>query len=83
VKRRRVAWADRPSNPLPKRPYRDTVIVNVGLALTIVLVSWLTGGRLRNAVIIAAAFFVAATAWSFRVWRRKLREAELEARRRR
>jgi Flp pilus assembly protein TadB len=83
VKRRRVARADRPPNPLPKRPYRDTVIVNVGLALTIVLVSWLTGGRLRNAVIIAAAFFVAATAWSFRVWRRKLREAELEARRRR
>jgi Flp pilus assembly protein TadB len=83
MKRRRVAWADRPPNPLPKRPYRDTVIVNVGLALTIVLVSWLTGGRLRNAAIIAAAFFVAATAWSFRVWRRKLREAELEARRRR
>ena len=83
MKRRRVAWADRPPNPLPKRPYRDTVIVNVGLALTIVLVSWLTGGRLRNAVIIAAAFFVVATAWSFQVWRRKLREAELEARRRR
>jgi Flp pilus assembly protein TadB len=59
------------------------VIVNVGLALTIVLVSWLTGGRLRNAVVIAAAFFVVATTWSFRVWRRKLREAELEARRRR
>jgi Flp pilus assembly protein TadB len=83
VKRRRVAGADRPPNPLPKRPYRDTVIVNVGLALTIVLVSWLTGGRLRNAVVIAAAFFVVATTWSFRVWRRKLREAELEARRRR
>jgi Flp pilus assembly protein TadB len=83
VKRRRVARADRPPNPLPKRPYRDTVIVNVGLALTIVLVSWLTGGRLRNAVVIAAAFFVVATTWSFRVWRRKLREAELEARRRR
>ncbi len=83
MKRRRVAWGSGPPNPLPKRPYRDTVFVNSGLALTIVLVAWLTGGRLRNAVIIAAAFFVVATAWSFRVWRRKLREAELEARRRR
>jgi Flp pilus assembly protein TadB len=83
MKRRRVTWADRPPTPLPKRPYRDTVIVNVGLAMTIVLVSWLTGGRVRNAVIIAAAFFVVATAWSFRVWRQKLRDADAEARRRR
>ncbi len=81
MKRRQVTWADRPPNPLPKRPYRDTVIVNVGLAVTIVLVAWLTGGRVRNAVIIAAAFFVVATTWSFRVWRRKLREADEKARR--
>ena len=83
MKRRRVAWGSGPPSPLPKRPYRDTVIVNVGLAVTIVVVAWLTGGRLRNAVIIAVAFFVVATLWSFRVWRRKLREADLEARRRR
>jgi Flp pilus assembly protein TadB len=83
VKRRRVAWGSGPPSPLPKRPYRDTVLVNVGLAVTIVLVAWLTGGRLRNAVIIAVVFFVVATLWSFRVWRRKLREADLEARRRR
>ena len=83
MKRRRVAWGSGPPSPLPKRPYRDTVLVNVGLAVTIVLVAWLTGGRLRNAVIIAVVFFVVATLWSFRVWRRKLREADLEARRRR
>ena len=83
MKRRRVSWGDRAPTPLPKRPYRDTMIVNAGLAVTIVAVAWLTGGRIRNAVIIAAAFFVVATAWSFRVWRNKLREADAEARRRR
>ena len=83
MKRRRVAWGSGPPSPLPKRPYRDTVIVNGGLAAVIVLVAWLTGGRIRNAVIIAAAFFVVATLWSVRVWRNKLREADAEARRRR
>jgi Flp pilus assembly protein TadB len=83
VKRRRVAWGSGPPSSLPKRPYRDTVTVNGGLAVVIVLVAWLTGGRIRNAVIIAVAFFVVATAWSFRVWRHKLREADREARRRR
>jgi hypothetical protein len=56
-------------------------MVYAGLALTIVLFAWLTGGRIRKAIIIAAAFFVVATAWSFRVWRRKLRAADAEARR--
>jgi Flp pilus assembly protein TadB len=83
VRRRRVDWGNRSPDPLPKRPYRDTVAVNGGLAVVIILVAWLTGGRLRNAVIIAAAFFVVATAWSFRVWRNKLREADAQARRRR
>jgi len=79
--KRRVAWGTRPPTPLSKRPYRDTVIVYAGLAVTIVLFAWLTGGRLRKAIIIAAAFFVVASAWSFRIWRQKLREADAEARR--
>jgi len=79
--KRRVAWGSRPPTPLSKRPYRETVMVYAGLALTIVLFAWLTGGRIRKAIIIAAAFFVVATAWSFRVWRRKLRAADAEARR--
>ena len=81
--KRRVAWGSRPPTPLSKRPYRETVMVYAGLALTIVLFAWLTGGRIRKAIIIAAAFFVVATAWSFRVWRNKLREADAEAGRRR
>ena len=80
--KRRVAWGNRPPTPLSKRPYRDKVIVYAGLAVTIVLFAWLTGGRLRKAIVIAAAFFVVATAWSFRVWRQKLRETQREASRR-
>ena len=76
MRRRRVSWGDGPPEPLPKRPYRDTVLVYLGLACTIVLASWLTGGNMRKALIVAGAFFVVATAWTFTVWRRRLREAE-------
>jgi membrane protein implicated in regulation of membrane protease activity len=46
------------------------------MALVVVLVAWLTGGSLVNAVIVAAAFFVAATAWSWRRFRERLRADE-------
>jgi hypothetical protein len=58
-------------------------MVYAGLAVTIVLFAWLTGGRIRKAIIIAAAFFVVAIAWSFRVWRQKLRNADADAEARR
>ena len=35
-----------------------------------------TGGSLVRAVVIGAFFFVAATAWSWRRWRERLREDE-------
>jgi membrane protein implicated in regulation of membrane protease activity len=71
VRRRR--WTP-PSDPLPRRPYRDTALVFGGMAVAIVLVSWATGGDLIRAALIAAAFFVAATAWGWRSWRERLRE---------
>jgi membrane protein implicated in regulation of membrane protease activity len=73
VRRRR--WAP-PPEPPPKRPYRDTALVFGGMALTIVLVAWATGGDLVQAVLIAAAFFVAATAWGWHRWRERLREQD-------
>ena len=76
MRRRRLSWGEGPPETLPKRPYRDTVVVNLGLAGAIVLVAWLTGGDVGYAILIAAAFFAIATGWSFRVWRRKLREEE-------
>jgi hypothetical protein len=62
-----------PPDPLPKRPYRDTALVFGGMAVAIVLVAWATGGDLVRAVLIAAAFFVAATGWGWRRWRERLR----------
>jgi membrane protein implicated in regulation of membrane protease activity len=63
-----------PPEPVPKRPYRDTALVFGGMAVAIVLVAWATGGELRKAVLIAAAFFVAATAWGWRRWRERIRD---------
>jgi membrane protein implicated in regulation of membrane protease activity len=69
-----------PPDPLPKRPYRDTALVFGGMAIVIVLVAWVTGGDLVKALVIAALFFVAATAWGWRRWRGRLRaEAERKA----
>ena len=77
--KRRVAWASPPPTALSKRLYRDLVLVYLGFAVAIVLFAWLTGGRIRKAIVVAAVCFVVATSWSFLVWRRKLREAEREA----
>jgi membrane protein implicated in regulation of membrane protease activity len=62
-----------PPDPPPKHPYRDTALVFGGMAIAIVLVAWATGGDLVRAVLIAAAFFVAATALGWRRWRERLR----------
>ena len=62
--------SERP-RPLSKRPYRDSVVLNVVLAVLIVLISWGTGGELRRAFVFAALYFVIATAWSW--WRLKQR----------
>jgi membrane protein implicated in regulation of membrane protease activity len=70
---RRRQWTQ-PPEPPPKRPYRDTALVFGGMAVVIVLVAWATGGDLVRAALIAAAFFVAATALGWRRWRERLRE---------
>jgi membrane protein implicated in regulation of membrane protease activity len=67
-----------PDVPPPKRPIRDTLLVYGGLAIVIVLVAWLTGGSVRNAVVIAAFFFVVASGWSIWRFRAKAREKEDE-----
>jgi membrane protein implicated in regulation of membrane protease activity len=57
----------RDHTPVPKRPYRDTVIVYAVFSLIIVGVAALTGGDLTKAAVVAVGFFVIATAWSW--WR--------------
>ena len=74
---RRLRW-DMPERPegerrLPKRPYRDTALVYGGMALVVVVIAIATGGDALYAVLIAGAFFVIATLWSWRNWRNRLR----------
>ena len=58
--------------PTPKRPYRDSLLLHLALAIVIVLVSWLTGGELGRALVFAAVYFVLATAWSWWRFRQQL-----------
>ncbi len=69
--------SERPRTPLPKRPYRDTAILNVVLAGLIVLISWATGGDLGRAVVFAILFFVVATAWGWWRFRQRLGKEQL------
>jgi hypothetical protein len=62
---KRLRWGDdRPADPPLEHPYRDTALVYLGFAVVIVVVAVATGGSFVNAVVIAALFWVAATAVS-------------------
>jgi membrane protein implicated in regulation of membrane protease activity len=60
--------------PRSRHPFRDTVIMYCVLALVIVIVGAFTGGGLMKAILVAVAFFVGATAWSW--WRYSRRTAQ-------
>ena len=64
--------------PVPRRPYRDSVILYAVLALAIVGVAYLTDGDVLRAAVVAAGFFVVATGWSW--WRFRERLAKEAAR---
>ena len=61
----------------PKRLYRDSVVLNVVLAVLIVVISWATGGALGRALVFASLYFVVATAWTW--WRFRQRLAKDQA----
>ena len=60
--------------PLPAHPYRSSAVFYGVLALLIVLVALLTGGRVPRAVAFAVAFFVVATGWSWWRFRKRMEE---------
>ena len=70
----RVRRWEMPEEPLPERPYRNTVILHAAFAGIIVLVAWLTGGDVGRAVAVAVLFFLVATAWSFWRWSKRIEE---------
>jgi membrane protein implicated in regulation of membrane protease activity len=73
--RKILRWEPRP-RPIPRRPYRDSILLYGVMGATVVVVAALTGGSLVRAIVVAAFFFVAATAWSWRRWRERLRNDE-------
>jgi hypothetical protein len=73
--RRRLQWdEDRPAEPPPAHPYRDTALVYLGFAVVIVVVAVATGGGFVRAVVIAGLFWLAGTTFGILHWRRKLRK---------
>ena len=72
---KRLRWEPaRSGRPVPKHPYRDTALVYGGLALLVVVLTVVTGGSLVRAIVVALFVYVAATLWSWRIWRNRLRE---------
>ncbi|HZP73290.1 MAG TPA: hypothetical protein VFA97_07940 [Gaiellaceae bacterium] len=72
TKRRHLRWG-MPETPVPKHPYRDTLLVYGTMAVLLVLLSWATGASVEKAVIVMAIVFVAASSWSIVRWRERLR----------
>ena len=62
----------RRDRPLPRRPYRDSAMLYGLLAVLVLGFALLTGSDLVRALIVAVAFFLAATAWSWFRFRQRL-----------
>jgi membrane protein implicated in regulation of membrane protease activity len=70
----RVRRWEMPEDPLPRHPYRNSVIFYFVLACLIVLAAWITGGGIPRALVVAVGFFVIATGYSVWKWRQRLDE---------
>jgi Flp pilus assembly protein TadB len=65
-----------PPARMPKRPFRDSAIFYAVLACAVVVVTVLTGGSILRGVLVAALFFLVATAYSWWRFRRRLEREE-------
>jgi len=63
--------------PPPPRPYRGSAIVHGIFALVILVVAAVSGGGMVRAFVVAVAYFVIATAWTWLRFRQ--REAKATA----
>jgi len=64
----------RDDRPIPAHPYRDTALVYGIMSLLLVVIAWLTGGDALRAILVAAVFFLVATAWSWWKFRGRIKE---------
>ena len=70
----RVRRWEPPEEPLPKHPYRNSLIFHFVLAWLIVLAAWITGGGIPRAIAVAVAYFVLASGYSVWKWRQRFDE---------
>jgi hypothetical protein len=61
--------------PIPAHPYRDTALLHGGLACLILILAVVSGGDVGRAAVIAGAYFLAATTWSWWRFHQRLRRA--------
>jgi uncharacterized protein (DUF58 family) len=62
--------------PPLEQPYRSVALLHAALAVVILAVAAISGGSLVKAFVVAVAYFVVATGWSwFRLRRRKAKAA--------
>jgi hypothetical protein len=66
--------------PLPEHPYRSSAIFYGVLSAILLGVTYWTGGGMLRAVLVAAGFFVIATAFTWYRFRAKLEERAREDR---
>jgi hypothetical protein len=78
-KPRHLRWG-LPEAPVPKHPYRDSMLVYGFFAALVVLLAWITGGSVAKAALIAVVVWVAATIWSIARWRQRLQREAAAAR---
>lgn len=64
---------------IPAHPYRDTALVYGFLSALLVGLAWLTGGNPVRAILVAVAFFVVATGWSWWKFRGRIKRRDAAA----
>ncbi len=75
---RKTTWSQwKPSHPPPaltKHPYRHAAIAHGTLALVIAVLGWATSSHVARTLLMAVAYFVVATGWTW--WRYRAREVD-------
>ena len=72
---RRPGDASQHALSIPERPYRDTALLHGTLAALLCAIAVLTGRDVAKSAVVAAAYFTAATAWSWWRFSRRIRAA--------
>jgi membrane protein implicated in regulation of membrane protease activity len=72
---RHLRWG-LPESPIPKHPYRDTMLVYGFFAVLVVLLAWLTGGNIPKSIVVAFVVWLAASVWGIARWRQRIQREE-------